>query len=179
MAHFLHLQLVRSETVPTQPGVPSLPRIRLPGTAPSACKPGVHNCGSVPGALRACNGDREPWVTRHTPHTQICTQDTEESVVAHFIFSEQINFPPQPSSVEISVCPDTRMEKSIFDSAGFIGLARAHQLSFPGPLGPGPALYAPHFRPGGGLRSVPVCLPVSPPPQTPSFSSPSRVARHL
>lgn len=114
-----------SETVATQPGVQSprhlhiypplggLTQARsLQGPMlfgiPHAANPGVHRHNSSPGALRACNEHGCSWVTRHTPPTSICTQDTQESMVAHCIFSEQIHFPRQPRSMEISVCPDIR-----------------------------------------------------------------------
>lgn len=52
------------------------------------------------------------WVTHCTPPTGIHTQDAEESAAAHFIFFERISFPPQPSSVKVSVCPDIRDGKA-------------------------------------------------------------------
>lgn len=52
------------------------------------------------------------WVTQRPPPEGIHTQDAEESALAHFIFFEQINFPPQPSSVKVAVCLDIRDGKA-------------------------------------------------------------------
>ena len=166
----------------TQLGVPGLPPIRLPDTVrvsrgprwltvPNASKPGVHNHGSVPGALRACNGDGQPWVTRHTPPTQICTQDTEESVVAHFSFLEQINFPPQPSSVEIAVCPDTRDGKINIRFCRFYWSRPHSPAVLPGAPGAWPCSQRPVLPP---QRQPSLCSGLSP-----GLSSSSLAACHL
>lgn len=102
------------------------------------------------------------WVTHCTPPTGIHTQDAEESAAAHFIFFEQINFPPQPSSVKVSVCPDIRDGKANIQVCRFYWSHPHSPLSLAGLPRPGRAPKTLSFRPAqtpsGSLLSVLVFL---------------------
>lgn len=120
------------------------------------------------------------WVTHCTPPTGIHTQDAEESAAAHFIFFEQINFPPQPSSVKVSVCPDIRDGKSKYPSLQVLlvsptltAVPRGTPEAWPCSQNPElPSSTNPQRQPP--LRSgVP---PASLPPPAPSLSSSPRPA---
>lgn len=118
------------------------------------------------------------WVTQRPPPAGIHTQDAEESALAHFIFFEQINFPPQPSSVKVAVCLDIRDGKANIQFCRFYWSHPHSPLSLLGLPRPGHVpktlCFCPAQTPSGSLLSILVFLPVSLLPSSPIslFSSP-------